>query len=86
MRDIKQELETILGEYTSTDLKTLSGDENLADIGIDSLSLVEIIFDIEELFEIKIPHEAELAQRGFFLDSLADLLHLVTCLYQERQA
>lgn len=86
MREIKQELESILSEYTEAELKTLSGDENLADIGIDSLSLVEIIFDIEELFDIKVPHEAELEQRGFSLDSLSDLLHLVTCLYQERQS
>jgi len=84
MQDIKAQILPILKEYTDTDLKHLSAEDTFASIGIDSLSLVEIIFDLEEHFEITIPPEADLEQQGFSLQNLDDIVNLVSSLCQQK--
>jgi len=80
MTDIKAQILPILKEYTEADLTNLSPKDTFASIGIDSLSLVEIIFDLEEHFDITIPPEADLVEQGFSLQSLEDVVILVTSL------
>lgn len=74
----------IVSEYTEEDLAHVSHADSLDKIGIDSLSLVEIIFDIEEKFNINIPSESELEQEGFTLNSLDDVVALVENLIQKK--
>lgn len=85
MNNIQTRLEGIISEYTRDDITQLSLQDNLADVGIDSLGLVEIIFDIEENFDINIPSEAECAERGFSFASYEDVVHIVTTLVKEKE-
>ncbi|WP_077341522.1 acyl carrier protein [Pseudocolwellia agarivorans] len=79
----KAKIIDIVSEYTTEDLKQVSHSDSLDSIGIDSLSLVEIIFDLEEAFDINIPSENELEQQGFNLSSLDDVVTLVESLVQQ---
>ena len=85
MNDVKQAVLAILNEYVVVDVNTIPQGESLADLGIDSLSLVEIIFDIEEFFDINIPQEAELEAGGFSLTGFDDVVKLVESLTREQQ-
>jgi len=73
----KAKIIDIISEYTAEDLTQVAHAESLENIGVDSLSLVEIIFDIEEAFNITIPSETELEQQGYTLNSLDDVVTLV---------
>lgn len=85
MTHIEEKLQSIIKEYTEADFDQNLAAENFDDLGIDSLSLVEIIFDIEEAFDIKIPQDNELESLGGSLNSYNDVLHLVTALVNMRK-
>ena len=85
MATLSEKIKTIVSEYTEQDLEHLSGQESLTDIGIDSLALVEIIFDIEEAFDITIPNEAELANGEFELNNIDDLVKVVSSLVDDKE-
>lgn len=56
--EIKQKIIAILAEQAMLDLPDVEAATTLADIGIDSLGLVESIFAIEEAFDISVPFNA----------------------------
>lgn len=85
MATLSEKIKTIVSEYTEQGLEHLSGQESLTDIGIDSLALVEIIFDIEEAFDITIPNEAELANGEFELNNIDDLVKVVNSLVDDKE-
>ncbi len=49
--------------------------DKLTDLGLDSLQVVELIFDIEERFNISLPFNANDAKQEF--DTVADVVHAV---------
>ena len=55
---IKQKIINILSEQTLIDPGDIKENLSLEDLGIDSLALVEIVFSIEETFNITIPFNA----------------------------
>jgi len=46
--------------------------------------LVEIIFDIEETFDVSVPDEAELAAKAISLHTVNDVINLVNLLISEK--
>ena len=76
----------ILSEYTSTPITEQSFQESFDALNIDSLALVEIIFDLEEQFDITIPHESELTEKGFNLTCINDVVHLVESLVTQKSS
>jgi len=44
----------LLAEKYGVDAAKVSSDATMADLGLDSLSVAELVFDIEDLFEIEI--------------------------------
>lgn len=85
MNHIEEKLQSIIKEYTEADFDQNLASQNFDDLGIDSLSLVEIIFDIEEAFDIKIPQDNELENLGGSLNSYNDVLQLVSDLVNTRK-
>ncbi|UUO22786.1 acyl carrier protein [Colwellia sp. M166] len=85
MHNIEEKLHAIFSEYTDEDFAGLTDAQTLDEVGIDSLSTVEIIFDIEEAFDIKIPDDSVLNAQGSSLSCYADILALVKILVKERQ-
>ncbi|MEO0990454.1 MAG: phosphopantetheine-binding protein, partial [Pseudomonadota bacterium] len=52
---VKERIVEIIAEQAVLDVADVSPDQTLADLGIDSLGLVESIFAIEEAFDIEVP-------------------------------
>tara|TARA_A100001011_G_C14084171_1_gene745774 strand:+ start:225 stop:497 length:273 start_codon:yes stop_codon:yes gene_type:complete len=57
-KSIKNKIINILSEQTLLEPSEISENLSLEDLGIDSLALVEIVFSIEETFDISIPFNA----------------------------
>ncbi len=53
---IRKKIREIIALHVKLDVQDLSDNQSLEDQGIDSLSLVEIIFALEETFDIAVPY------------------------------
>jgi len=69
--DIEEELRAIIRKKATN--AALVSDTKLSDLGLDSLDLVEIVFEIEDKFRIQLPqNNADMATAQF-----SDLVQLV---------
>src|SRR5712672_3316715 len=66
---VDQELEIILGKWKKNDAVSLVPSTKLGELNIDSLDLVEVMFEIEEKFDISLMQSHQDAREA----SLADL-------------
>jgi len=48
----------IVAEQAMLDVSDVKADSTLSDLGVDSLGLVEIVFAIEEAFDVTVPFNA----------------------------
>lgn len=58
MTDVAEKVIAIIAEQGLLDVADVAPDSSLADLGIDSLALVESIFAIEETFDVTVPFNA----------------------------
>ncbi len=84
-QQIESELFELLSAVLPGSARELTRDTLLADAGIDSLSLVETVFVIEEKFEIKIPYNANDWQGASF-NTVGDVFDLVVRLIVAKSA
>lgn len=63
---IRDKVMQIIAEMAILELEDVREDSTLESLGIDSLGLVEIIFAIEEEFDISIPFNANDPSQGDF--------------------
>lgn len=56
--DVSIRVAQIIAEQAMLDLDAIKPDTTLDDLGLDSLSLVEVVFGIEEAFDISVPFNA----------------------------
>jgi len=63
MVDVLDEIRHIISKHCSLGVEALRPETRLEEIGIESLDLVEIIFEIEERFEIEVPHNTNMESR-----------------------
>jgi acyl carrier protein len=66
---VEQELGIILGKWTKNETASLAPSTKLGELNIDSLDLVEVMFEIEEKFDISLMQSHQDAREA----SLADL-------------
>ena len=86
-QDVKEKIIEIIAEQAVLEPSDVSMDQSLADLGIDSLGLVESIFAIEEAFDISVPFNAnEPEQSDFDISSVASIVAAVTDLIKEQNA
>ena len=64
--DTRERVIAIIAEQALLDPTDVREDMTLADLGIDSLGVVECIFAIEEAFDIAIPFNANEPERSDF--------------------
>lgn len=68
----------IIAEQAAMDPAEVTAEKSLADLGVDSLGLVEAIFAIEEAFDITVPFNAnEPAQSEFDISSVGAIVAAV---------
>lgn len=65
MGDVTADVIAIIGKKLPPDKRNLQMTDRLDEIGIDSLMAVEMIFDLEEKFDIQIPFNANDATLEF---------------------
>ncbi len=79
MEAITDEVRQIIARELKIPLERLTPDTTLRDLGVESLDLIEIIFALEEKFDINIPYNAnEAAAAGAGEASRAGLGKLET--------
>jgi acyl carrier protein len=72
---MKEELLKIIAEYLDTSPDELQDTKTLIDLQIDSLDFVEIMFEIEEKFDVSIMFEMQ--EHKNELGNLGDVLRLL---------
>lgn len=83
--DVRDRIIAIIAEQAMLDPSEISPEATPADLGIDSLGLVESIFAIEEAFDISIPFNAnEPSQSGFDISSMGAIIAAVEKLVAEK--
>jgi acyl carrier protein len=65
MADVSADVIAIIGKKLPPDKQNLRMTDRLDEIGVDSLMAVEMIFDLEEKFDIQIPFNANDAKLDF---------------------
>lgn len=76
----------ILAKHTEIDRETINVDTPLESLGVDSLLMVEIIFDLEERFNISIPDAAFVGERNRQFETVADIVRIVRELMDKQTA
>ncbi|MDG2474312.1 MAG: phosphopantetheine-binding protein [Paracoccaceae bacterium] len=83
--DIEKKIITILAQQALIDENEISLNSTPDDLGLDSLSLVEIIFSIEEMFDITIPFNAnEPTKSEFIIENVSTIIKGVRDLIAEK--
>jgi acyl carrier protein len=65
MTDVTADVIAIIEKRTSPAKRPLKLADRLDEIGLDSLAAVEMIFDIEEKFDIQVPYNSNAAALEF---------------------
>lgn len=82
---IKDKVIAIIAEQAMLEPSDVKMDHTLADLGIDSLGLVESIFAIEESFDITVPFNAnDPKESDFDISSVASIVGAVETLASEQ--
>ncbi len=76
MARLDDQLLDLVAAESLVDRARLTRQATLADIGLDSVDLISIVFAVEEKFGVEIPENAfaETTDLGGFLDILEDLI------------
>ena len=83
--DIEKKIITILAQQALIDENEISPNSTPDDLGLDSLSFVEIIFSIEEMFDITIPFNAnEPTKSEFIIENVSTIIKGVRDLIAEK--
>jgi acyl carrier protein len=67
---------SIIKKKIRVDRSEITVDDRLADLGLESLDALELVFDLEEKFDIEIPVNANDAQIGGF-EKVSDVVAAV---------
>jgi len=73
--DVGKRVAQIIAEQAMLDPEAIKPDTTLDDLGLDSLALVEVVFGIEEAFDISVPFNAnEPAASDFDISKVAHIV------------
>ena len=78
MENIEEKVLELVGEQTGIDPKQITLNRKFEDLNLDSVAIVELVFSLEETFDISIPFEgldeSEIKKHFYTVSSLADHL------------
>ncbi len=76
---VRDEVLAIIARQTKLDVATIQSDSTLKDLGVASLDAIELIFDIEECFDVTFPDQGT----NFDTDTVQ---HLVDAVIEAQKA
>ena len=78
MENIEEKVLELVGKQTGIDPKQITLNRKFEDLNLDSVAIVELVFSLEETFDISIPFEgldeSEIKKHFYTVSSLADHL------------
>lgn len=82
MADVAADVMAIIAKKVRVDNPNLQQSDRLEELGIESIDAVEMIFDLEEKFDIQIPYNANNARTEF--DTVGDVVRAIENLVREK--
>jgi acyl carrier protein len=73
--DVSKRIAQIIAEQAMLDPEAIKPETTLDDLGLDSLALVEVVFGIEEAFDISVPFNANEPKASDF--DISKVSHIV---------
>jgi len=89
MASVESDVLDIIAKQANTDRAKLTPESRIAELDIQSLDVVEIIFALEEKFDISVPYNANDpsgAAAGISFETIGDVVAAVEKLVAERDA
>lgn len=89
MATVESDVLDIIAKQANIDRAKLTRDANMADLNIQSLDVVEVIFALEEKFDITVPYNANDPSgqaAGVAFKTIGDVVEAVGKLIDERDA
>ena len=84
MVDVTTDVVAIIAKKKRVDKPTVELTDRLEDLGLESLDAVEMIFDLEEKFDIEIPYNANTNNPRTEFDTVGDLVKSIQKLVDNR--
>ncbi|MEM7189499.1 MAG: phosphopantetheine-binding protein [Pseudomonadota bacterium] len=83
--DVATKVAEIIAEQALVDADTIKPETTVDDLGLDSLALVEVVFGIEEAFDISVPYNAnDPSESDFKLGNFSEIVAGVKQLVAEQ--
>jgi acyl carrier protein len=82
MTDVANDVIAIIAKKVRVDHPKIEMSDRLQDLGLESLDAVEMIFDLEEKFDIQIPYNANNPRTEF--DTVGDVVSAIEKLVASR--
>ena len=76
-REIHEAVYEILKQHAENDTSGMRDESTLEAMGIDSLAVIEIIYDIEEKFDITVPDLSEIEGAENAFKTVGDVVHAI---------
>lgn len=85
--DVAQRIAEIIAEQALVEPAEIKPETTPDDLGLDSLALVEVVFGIEEAFDISIPYNAnDPTESDFDIGNFDKIVEGVKALIDERES
>lgn len=75
MADVAAEVVALIANKIRVERPKIELTDKLEDLGIESIDAVELIFDIEEKFDVQVPYNANNPRTEF--ETVGDVVHAV---------
>ncbi len=86
MTDVAKDVIEIIAKKKRVDKPTVEATDRLEDLGLESLDAVEMIFDLEEKFDISIPYNANTNNPRTEFDTVGDVVKAIEKLVAEKKS
>jgi acyl carrier protein len=86
MNDVASGVIAIIAKKKRVEKPTVELSDRLEDLGLESLDAVEMIFDLEETFDIQIPYNANTNNPRTEFESVGDVVKAVEQLVAKKKS
>ena len=82
---VKDKVIGIIAEQAMVETSEISTETSFEELGLDSLAMVEVVFGIEETFDVSVPYNAnEPSETDFDLSSVGAVVRAVENLLKDK--
>jgi len=85
MSDVAGDVIAIIAKKQRAEKPTVQASDRLEDLGLESLDAVELIFDLEEKFDIQIPYNANVNNPSIEFETVGDVVKAVQKLVDQKK-